>query len=86
MIKCLWRSILGEGKILYDLQLVLETWVKEEILREGIERDLEIGKEKDCWTYAYNTMIRERRKKRFVHGSIEKKIQNSVEVEMAQWL
>lgn len=86
MIKCLWRSTLGEGKILYDLHLVSETWAKGEIVREGIERDLEIGREKDCWTYAYNTMIRERRNNGYVRGSIEKKIQNSVEVEMAQWL
>lgn len=31
-------------------------------------------------------MIREKRNKGYVHGSIENKIQNSVVVEMAQWL
>lgn len=86
MIKCLWRSIWGEGKILYDPQLVSETWVKGKIVREGLEWNLGIGREKDCWTYEYNTMIREKRNKGYVHGSIEIKIQNFVDVEMAQWL
>lgn len=37
MIKYLWKSP-GEGKILYDPQLVLKTWVILQIIREGFER------------------------------------------------